>query len=117
MNTCKKIAFFENIASAITNQGDSENQKKKKLNKKQQQQQEHPSSSNTIQNYEPVVYKRRSFFYWLQIIHTGQQSKKWRFCTLICEENMKRIVVRHKSYECLGLMLNTIVSNLLLCIW
>ena len=29
MNTCKKVAFFENIASAITNQGDSENQKKK----------------------------------------------------------------------------------------
>ena len=27
MNTCKKVAFFENIASAITNQGDSENQK------------------------------------------------------------------------------------------
>ena len=33
MNTCKKVAFFENIASAITNQGDSENQQK--LNKKQ----------------------------------------------------------------------------------
>ena len=30
---------------------------------------------------------------------------------------MKRIVVRHKRYEYLGLMLNTIVSNLLLCIW
>ena len=73
MNTCKKVAFFENIASAITNQGDSENQKK--LNKKQQQQQEHPSSSNRIQNYEPVVYKRRSFSYWLQIIRTGQQRK------------------------------------------
>ena len=28
MNTYKKVAFFENIASAITNQGDSENQKK-----------------------------------------------------------------------------------------
>ena len=34
MNTCKKVAFFENIASAITNQGDSENQKKKKIKQK-----------------------------------------------------------------------------------
>ena len=32
MNTCKKVAFFENIASAITNKGDSEN-KKKQTNK------------------------------------------------------------------------------------
>ena len=64
MNTCKKVAFFENIASAITNKGDSEN-KKKQANKKQQQQQQqqHPSSSNRIHNYDPVVYKCRSFFY------------------------------------------------------
>ena len=61
MNTSKKAASFENIASAITNKGDSEN-KKKQANKKQQQQQ-HPSSSNRIHNYDPVVYKCRSFFY------------------------------------------------------
>ena len=59
MNTSKKAASFENIASAITNKGDSEN-KKKQANKKQQQ---HPSSSNRIHNYDPVVYKCRSFFY------------------------------------------------------
>ena len=65
MNTSKKAASFENIASAITNKGDSEN-KKKQANKKQQQQQQqqqHPSSSNRIHNYDPVVYKCRSFFY------------------------------------------------------
>ena len=32
MNTCKKVAFFENIASAITNKGDSENKTNKQTN-------------------------------------------------------------------------------------
>ena len=63
MNTSKKAASFENITSAITNKGDSENKKNKQTKKQQQQQQQNPSSSNRIHNYDPVVYKCRSFFY------------------------------------------------------
>ena len=115
MNACKKVAFFENVASAITNQGDSENQKKikQKNNNNNKNIRVHPTGFKTMSlwftNADRSSTGFRSFI---------QGSKeKWRFCTLICEENMKRIVVRHKSYECLGLMLYTIVSNLLLCIW
>ena len=85
MNTCKKVAFFENIASAITNKGDSESNNKKK-NKKTK------NNNNNIRVH-PTGFKTMTLWFtnadrssmtrrddsagvnWLQIIHTGQHRK------------------------------------------
>ena len=85
MNTCKKVAFFENIASVITNKGDSQKNKQTNKQTKKNQQQQHPSSSNRIQtmtlwftNVDRSSMTRRddsAGVNWLQIIHTGQHRK------------------------------------------
>ena len=85
MNTCKKVAFFENIASAITNKGDSEN-KNKQTNKQTK------NNNNNIRVH-PTGFKTMTLWFtnadrssmtrrddsagvnWLQIIHTGQHRK------------------------------------------
>lgn len=119
INTCKKVAFLENILSAITNKGDSEKTKQNNNN----------NTNNNIRGL-PTGFKTKTVVYngrfssmarrgdsagvnWPQIIRTGQHKNS----TPICEENIEEIVVRHKSFEYLGLVQNTIVSNLLLCIW
>jgi len=83
MNTCKKVAFFENIASAITNKGDSEKKNRNKQTK---------NNNNNIRVL-PTGFKTLTLRFTsadrssmtrrddsagvnrLQIIHTGQHRK------------------------------------------
>ena len=84
MNTSKKAASFENIASAITNKGDSENKKNKqtKNNNNNNNIRVHPTGFTTMTlwftNADRSSMTRRddsAGVNWLKIIHTGQHRK------------------------------------------
>ena len=86
MNTSKKAASFENIASAITNKGDSENKKNKQTknnnNNNNNNIRVHPTGFTTMTlwftNADRSSMTRRddsAGVNWLKIIHTGQHRK------------------------------------------
>ena len=84
MNTSKKAASFENIASAITNKGDSENKKNKqtKNNNNNNNIRVHPTGFTTMTlwftNADRSSMTRSddsAGVNWLKIIHTGQHRK------------------------------------------
>ena len=82
MNTSKKAASFENIASAITNKGDSENKKNKQTKNNNNNIRVHPTGFTTMTlwftNADRSSMTRRddsAGVNWLKIIHTGQHRK------------------------------------------